>query len=80
MTAITIPSSLKPSFGVTEPAAVCDEQGNVLGYYTPVSEATAADYEWASQHFSPEAVAAARKQLGGVTTAEVLAHLKSLER
>jgi hypothetical protein len=80
MTAITIPSSLKPSFGVTEPAAVCDEQGNVLGYYTPVREATSEDYEWAQQHFTPEMIAEARKEEGGFTTAEVLEHLKSLER
>jgi hypothetical protein len=80
MTAITIPSSLKASFGVSEPATVCDEQGNVLGYYTPAREATAEDYAWAKQYFTPEMIAEARKQEGGYSTAEVLEHLKNLER
>jgi hypothetical protein len=80
MTAITIPTSLKSSFGVSEPATVCDEQGNVLGYYTPVREATPEDYAWAKEHFTPELIAEARKQEGGYTTAEVLEHLNSLER
>lgn len=80
MTTIRIPSSLKASFRVSEPTTVCDEQGNVLGYYTPAREATPEDYEWARKYFTPEMIAEARKQEGGYTTAEVLEHLKKLER
>ena len=35
MNAIRIPAALKSSFGVTEPARVYDDEGKLLGYYTP---------------------------------------------
>ncbi len=35
MSTITIPESLKSAFAVTQRTRICDEKGNILGYYTP---------------------------------------------
>lgn len=76
MTAITIPASIKPLFGqVCEPVSVQDEQGNVLGFYTPLRQATKEDYEWARKQFTQEEIDSARREQGGFTTQEVLEHL-----
>lgn len=62
MNPITIPASLADSFKGSEPAEVCDEEGNVLGYYTPVREykpfreATEEDYRWAMEQITPEEI------------------------
>jgi hypothetical protein len=81
MTAITIPASIKPLFGqVSEPVSVQDEQGNVLGFYTPMRQATKEDYEWARKQFTPDEIEAARREPGGFTTQEVLEHLSRLSR
>lgn len=81
MTAITIPASITPLFGqVAEPVPVMDEQGNVLGFYTPMRQATKEDYEWARQQFTQAEINAARREPGGFTTEEVLEHLSRLAR
>lgn len=81
MTAITIPASIKPLFGqVSEPVSVQDEQGNVLGFYTPMRPATKEDYEWARKQFTLEQIEDARREPGGFTTKEVLEHLSRLAR
>ncbi|HZL91491.1 MAG TPA: hypothetical protein VFB96_24190 [Pirellulaceae bacterium] len=81
MTAITIPASMKPLFGqVSEPVSVRDEQGNVLGFFTPMRQATQEDYEWARQQFTEQEIEAARSEPGGFTTQEVLDHLSRLSR
>jgi hypothetical protein len=81
MTAITIPASMKPLFGqVSESVSVQDEQGNVLGFYTPMRSATKEDYEWARKQFTPEEIDAARRDPGGFTTQEVFEHLNRLSR
>ncbi len=61
---------MKPLFGqVSEPVSVQDEQGNVLGFYTPVRQATKEDYEWAARkQFTPEEIEAARREPDGFTT------------
>jgi len=62
MNLITIPASLADSFKGTEPRQVCDEQGKLLGYYTPVREykplreATEEDYKWAMEQVSTEEI------------------------
>lgn len=56
MSTITIPDSLVSSFVVSEPSSVRDESGKVLGYYTPIREATAEDYEWAKSQFTAEEI------------------------
>jgi hypothetical protein len=76
MSSITIPASLKPAFAGTGPARVCDEDGNILGYYTPRREATEEDYAWARKEFSAEEIEAARKSGPGRPLADILADLR----
>jgi hypothetical protein len=73
MTAITIPASMKPLFGqLSEPVSVQDEQGNVLGFYTPVTQASKEDYEWAKKQFTAEELQRSRASGIAGTTDEVL--------
>ncbi|HEX5106714.1 MAG TPA: hypothetical protein VFV87_22995 [Pirellulaceae bacterium] len=55
------------------------EDGQLVGMFTPMREATPEDYEWARQQFTREEIAKARAETGGYTTAEVLEHLRKLE-
>jgi hypothetical protein len=73
MTAITIPASIKPLFGqVSEPVSVRDEQGNVLGFFTPMRQATKEDYEWAKKQFTAEELQRSLSSGIAGTTDEVL--------
>ena len=56
MSSITIPASLKAVFAGGSPARVCDEEGNILGYYTPRREATEEDYKWAMENVTKEEI------------------------
>jgi len=75
MSTITIPESLKSAFAVTQPMRICDENGNVLGYYTPRREATEEDYEWAMKRFTPEEIEAAEKSGPGRPASEIIPEL-----
>ena len=77
MNPITIPASLVPAFGVNEPARVCDEEGTVLGYYTPLVEGTDEDYEWAMKNITKEEIEASLASGPGRPLAEILADLRS---
>jgi hypothetical protein len=59
MSTITIPANLTSAFVGGKPSRICDENGNILGYYTPRREATEEDYEWAMKQFTPEQMEAA---------------------
>ena len=61
MSTITIPASLTSAFVGGKPSRICDENGNILGYYTPRREATEEDYEWLMNHFTQEQLEAAEK-------------------
>lgn len=76
MNPITIPASLVPSFGGSEEARVCDESGKLLGYYTPLSEGTEADYAWALSQITEEEIEASRKSGPGRPLADILADLR----
>ena len=70
--------SLDELEGLTE---IRDPQGKVIGYFTPAAgDKTAAIYSQAAAHFDANEMKR-RKESGetGLTTAEVLDHLKSLE-
>ncbi|MFQ5734726.1 MAG: hypothetical protein ACE5KM_22560 [Planctomycetaceae bacterium] len=56
----------------------CDETGATLGYFRPVSAEERDVYDWAKRAFSDEEIEAARNEEGGLTTQELLEHLKSL--
>jgi hypothetical protein len=75
MSTITIPESLKSAFAVDKPTRICDENGNILGYYTPRREATEEDYEWAMNHFTPEEIDAAMKSGPGRPASEIIPEL-----
>ena len=76
MSAITIPDSLVSSFAVSGPTSIRDGSGKVLGYYTPVREATAADYEWAKNQFTEEEIELSRKSGPGRPLSEIIAELR----
>jgi len=76
MNPITIPSDLKPVFGVSEPTTVRDEQGNILGYYTPATDATEADYEWLMNDVTKAEIEYSLKSGPGRPLAEILADLR----
>ena len=56
------------------------EDVKLVGVFTPRREATEEDYEWARKQFTLEEIEAARKEPGGFTTAQVLEHLRQLDR
>lgn len=74
----TLPQSLVTVTGLT---AVVDAAGKLLGYYAPVCNAEAAAYAQAAARIDP---AESKRRLETAdkwhTTAEVLEHLKNLER
>lgn len=75
MTPIVIPENLKSSFGFDQPTTVCDEQGNVLGYYTPAREATDADYNWALNNVTEAELDFSKNSGPGRPLADILADL-----
>ena len=77
MTAITIPASIKPLFGqVSEPVSVQDEQGNVLGFYTPMRQATKEDYARAEVLFTSEEIEEGRQSGPGRPLKDILTDLQ----
>ena len=80
MSTITIPANLAPAFVGGKPSRICDENGNILGYYTPRREATEEDYEWAMKAFTVEEIEASKKSGIGRPFAEVIAELKRREQ
>ena len=64
-----------------QPAEIQDAGGNIIGYFTPINHEEARLYREAAARFEPEQMQQ-RKDSGakGFTTAEVLEHLKSLEK
>ena len=78
MSTITIPESLKSAFAVTTPTRICDESGNILGYYTPHPprrEATDEDYEWAFKNITKEQIDAAENSGPGRPASEIIPEL-----
>jgi hypothetical protein len=76
MSSITIPASLKAAFAGTAPARICDEEGNILGYYTPRREATEKDYEWARKNITKEEIEASLRSGPGRPLEEILKDLR----
>jgi hypothetical protein len=77
MSTITIPESLKEAFVGARPARICDESGNILGYYTPRREATEEDYQWAFENITKEQIEASLASGPGRPLAEIIAELRS---
>lgn len=54
---------------------LCDESGEILGYFVPASEQQRLLYAWARAEFTDEEIERARKEPGGLTIGELLAEL-----
>ena len=76
MTPITIPADLVSTFEVAEPTRVLDEQGTLLGYFTPAREATDADYDWAFREVTEAEIEFSRNSGPVRPAGEVLAELQ----
>lgn len=73
---IPIPADLKALLlNQTTPVELVDDDGNVVGYYTPPSSAPQPGEEWPT---GEEIAAKAKSAKRWYTTAEVIAHLRSL--
>lgn len=82
MVAVTVDAAVRSKLsGVDALVEIRDEEGSLLGYFTPACLGTAEDYRRARAHFDPDEIKR-RKQSNEpcYTTAEVLQHLASLER
>jgi hypothetical protein len=80
MSTITIPESLKSVFAVNERTPICDESGNILGYYTPTiprRTATDEDYEWAFKNITAEQIQASLASGPGRPLSDTLAELRA---
>ncbi len=77
MSTITIPESLKEAFVGTAPARICDQNGNILGYYTPRREATEEDYEWAFKNVTKEQIEASLASGPCRPASEIIAELRA---
>jgi hypothetical protein len=81
MNTLTADAGLQATLGkLSEPTEIRDQEGNVVGYYTPVSHDKAQLYAEARAHFDPDEMTH-RKESGekGRTTVEVLERLRSRE-
>jgi hypothetical protein len=58
-------------------AELCDEFGQTIGYFRPIDRS---EYNGVEPPISDEELRQRESELGGFTTAEVLAHLDSLAR
>ena len=54
---------------------LCDQSGNTLGFFVPVSEQQRLFYAWAQSEFTDEEIEHAQAEPGGFSIAEVLADL-----
>ena len=76
MTSITIPAGLESTFTVTQPVAVCDQEGKVLGYYTPAHHATKVEYEWLMKDVTEAEIEFSLKSGPGRSYTDIMADLR----
>ena len=80
MNRVTANASLQQSLGALQGLTeIRDAHGRVIGYFSPAAAKAAAAYSQAAAHFDAKEMQR-RKASGekGLTTAEVVDHLKSL--
>ena len=61
---------------LNEPVALCDDDGQPLGFVVPSSSRQRKLYDWAKREFTDAEIEKARAESGGLTTAEVLRGLR----
>jgi hypothetical protein len=76
MSSITIPASLKSVFEGSALVRVCDQDGKILGYYTPIPEATDEDYDWLFRQVTTEELEASLNSGPCRPASEVIAELR----
>jgi hypothetical protein len=77
VTTITIPPALETAFGVSKPVRVCDEEGNIIGYYTPLREASEEDYQWLMNNVTEEQIEASLRSGPCRPVSELIAELRA---
>jgi hypothetical protein len=70
------PTILTQLGGLDHEVELCDQGGRTLGFFHPIAELDEDDY--GEPPMSEEELRARQSEVGGMTTAEVLAYLKSL--
>lgn len=60
-----------------EHAELCNPSGQTVGYFVSPDVYKQLMYAWAKQQFTREELERARQETGGLTTAELLAHLEA---
>jgi hypothetical protein len=68
--------------GLNTEMELCDETGKTVGHFLPPEVYRELIYAWAKTQDTDEEIAQAKREVreqGGLTTAEVLAHLESLK-
>ena len=82
MTSVTANEAVLAVLGsVKELTEIRDPSGKVIGFFAPIAVEHAQHYANAAARIDPAAIQRAKEEKGpGRTTAEVLQHLKSLEK
>ncbi len=61
---------------LSAPVALCDNEGEPLGFVVPSPNRLRKLYDWATSAFTEEEIEMARQESGGLTTAEILRGLR----
>lgn len=61
---------------LTEPVALCGDDGQPLGFVVPAANRQRKLYDWAKREFTDKEIENARAESGGLTTAEILRGLR----
>ena len=76
MNRIVVEPSIRASLdNLSSRLELCDESGEILGYFVPASERDPLLYAWARTEFTDEEIDLALQEPGGLTIEEVLADL-----
>lgn len=59
---------------------LCDEAGHTVGYFLPPALHRQFLYAWAKCQFTDEELDEARKEVGGLATADAIAYLNTLAK
>lgn len=82
MDKFTLPGDLAGQFAeFPGPVEICDDAGFTLGYFQPALKTEPPEsphYALLEAQFSPEELERRRQETGGISTAELLAKLRSL--
>ena len=55
---------------------LCDDVGQIIGYFVPVSEHDTAVYKWVREQITDDELQRRKEESGALSTADVLSRLK----